>query len=103
MRRPQLFMKYVAECHHCGPLCRHELSLDGDGIRLVGPDCSYCENTRRLTDCTATLAHNLAIAAGLCHAWRLGRVALHLERLPNKPLKPWSPGCGRRAAGWSTP
>jgi hypothetical protein len=50
-----------------------------------------CEMHERL----ATLAHNLAIGAGLCRAWDLG--ALY-ERNENycSPLA-WSPGCRRWA------
>jgi len=44
-----------------------------------------------------TLAHNLAIAGALCHSWRLGRVGLHMERLPNPDFDFWRPGCGRSA------
>jgi hypothetical protein len=83
----------VFPCQDCGVM---RSKAEGGNIFTV---CDACwdrtfrdpARVRRLS----TLAHNLAVAAGLCRAWDLGAM---YERNENycSPLA-WSPGCRRWA------
>ena len=57
------------------------------------------EHVKRRLD---TLAHNLAMAGGLCRAYDIGmeRMSMIWCRDEIDPVRDWRPGCGRTAPGW---
>lgn len=58
-------------------------------------ECPYCYGgLRELPERLVTLAHNLAIAAGLCAAFEMGRDAGPGKYVPFVTCW-WRPGCGK--------
>jgi hypothetical protein len=56
--------------------------------------CPWCEKEFRAW--IVPLAHNLAVAAGLCRAFTIGG-AVALDSAMGIGLYQWRPGCGRHA------
>jgi hypothetical protein len=80
---------YIDQCGYCDNgiqgdrYCRY---CNGDGVTVF----DYSD--------LATLAHNLAIAGGLCRAHKLG-AGFGYEWATREPFYPrWEPGCGSDAA-----
>lgn len=76
---------------------------DGTGIEYFGHDPDWCgecggtgEDHIDLSP-LATLAHNLAIAGGLCAAFELGRQFCWRAMVGLPAAEDWRPGSGRAA------
>ena len=100
------FLKIRRRCPRCWSQCHHELitAMGKTDLRLVGPDCAYCDNQRDVVDLLDVLASNLATAAALCASFEMGRdYEYTMQLLPGRFSRrasanhEWRPGCGRRA------
>ena len=67
----------------------------------VGRPCGECVVVAR--NRLNALAHNLAVAGGLCRAYDIGmeRMRMIWCRDEIDPVRDWHPGCGRTAPGWT--
>lgn len=88
---------HSVECDVCG--------YARGGMNDLMCDCDIDADLERMqaAERLRTLAHNLAIAAGLCAAHRLGRIEMqswHDQWGGSDPRSAWRPGCGRSAPGW---
>lgn len=81
----------VVICPRCG----------GGRGNFVNP-CDWCGATggvppEGVDDRLATLAHNLAIGAGLCRAFNLGGCLDEVSGADWITIMRWTPGCGKPA------